>query len=78
MVIRVIRVIKTRSSIYYIYIITAPPNVEIKNKPVSGEIVAEEGSRLELQCEVSSEASTFFRYRDTVILGMFSDCEWKE
>ena len=71
-------VIKTRSSIYYIHIITAPPNVEIKNKPLSGEIVAEEGSRLELQCEVSSEASTFYRYRDTVILGMFTDCEWKE
>jgi len=31
--------------------IKAPPNVEIKNKPLSGEIVAEEGSRLELQCE---------------------------
>ena len=36
--------------------IKAPPNVEIKNKPRSGEIVVEEGSRLELQCEVSQEA----------------------
>ena len=39
--------------------IKAPPNVEIKNKPKSGEIVVEEGSSLELQCEVRSEAERF-------------------
>jgi len=31
--------------------IKAPPNVEIMNKPESGEIIVDEGSRLELQCE---------------------------
>ena len=51
------------------YIIVAPPNVEIKNKPGSGEIVAEEGSRLELQCAVSPH---LYIIKTIETLGMFT------
>ena len=65
-----IRIIKTKTCIHA-YIIVAPPNVEIKNKPGSGEIVAEEGSRLELQCAVSLEA--YLHSKDYIeTLGMFT------
>ena len=30
----------------------APPNVEILNKPRSGELLVEEGSKLKLRCKV--------------------------
>ena len=71
----------TKQKHVHAYIIVAPPNVEIKNKPGSGEIVAEEGSRLELQCAVSLERRHLYILKIKILRlwecsPLSSECKW--